>query len=92
MQEQWANLIAYAWTRSDTKILDALRADPKKEIDRLKEEKPEGLGDISDLGSEGDYWGIPNRPENLKGLDQTKLEQFLSENPDIFGIMQFCCI
>jgi hypothetical protein len=89
-QEQWARLIAYAWKKPD--ILDALRENPKEEIERLKEEKPEGLGDISGLGggTEG-YFGIPDVPEGLEDLDKNKLEKFLLDNAGIFGIMQLCC-
>jgi len=90
-QEQWARLIAYAW--SNPSILANLRQDPKTEIERLQAEKPPELGDISDLGSgAGGYFGIPDKPVGLEKLDKDTLENFLSDNAGIFGIMQFCCI
>jgi hypothetical protein len=90
-QEQWARLIANAW--SNPSILANLRQDPKTEIERLQAEKPPELGDISDLGSgAGGFFAIPDLPEGLGSLTLKELEQFLSENPGIFGIMQLCCI
>lgn len=92
-QEQWARLIAHAWT--NPKILAKLRQDPKTEIERLKQipaTDPDYPGDISDLGSgPNGYFAMPELPEGLN-LDKDELTTFLSENPGIFGIMQWCCV
>jgi len=92
-QDQWARLIAHAWKNPET--LAKLRQDPKAEIERLKQlptDDPDYPGDISDLGSgPNGYFAMPDLPEGLD-LDKEKLTTFLSENPGIFGIMQWCCV
>ena len=91
-QDQWARLIAFAWTNQG--VLDNLREDPKKEILRLQalpSTDPDFPGDISNLGESG-FFTLPPLPEGLENLNKAELEEFLSQNSGIFGIMQFCCV
>ena len=94
-QKHWATLIAFAW--KNPAVYDNLRKDPKAEITRLQKLQPgdpDYLGDkaISELGKSGFYFNLPPLPIGLQDLDKAELEEFLSQNSGIFGIMQFCCV